>query len=247
MTRIFESVLSSVPRDAVICDVSVGIFWTCVQTQYGCGLCATAHRWCDDPPGAILPMAGSLIGQRVHDLASLYQAPSLTARALAVASLNAACPSFHSPGLASRAQDLIAQRAQASNASIALIGHFHFGEDFKALGLQVETYELDHRCEPGDIPVSLAPERLKTADIVVMTSSTLVTHATEDLIAWARPDAYKVIVGPSVPLSPCLWDAGIDAVCGSRIRDARQVLLAVRQGANHKQLVGAEKVCFLKE
>ncbi len=248
MLKIYDAILAHIPQDAVIEDVSVGIFWTFVKTQYGAGMCATAHRWVEDPPGAVIERAGSLVGMPVHALASLYASPSLTARALAIASASAACK--HMTGICQpmRAQDLLAQKcAEAARPQhIALIGHFHFADELRALGHKLDVFELDNRCEPGDIPVSRAQQLLCEADILVMTSSTLITHATEELIAYARPDTFKMIVGPSVPLSPVLWDFGLDAVCGSIVEDAENTAIAVRQGANHRQLVGCKKVCYLK-
>lgn len=245
---LFDAILSRVPADAAIEDVSVGIFWTFVRTQYGSGLCATAHRWIEDPPGALIAGAGTLVGMKVHELAACYRSSSLTARALSLAALSASCGPMACRCEKMRAQDLVAARCAAADhpLRIALIGHFHFADSLRQSGHTLDIFELDHRCEPGDIPVSRAPALLRRADILLMTASTLITHATEELLSYVRPETYKMIVGPSVPLSPVLWDYGLDAVCGSVITDAEQVSLAVRQGATHKQLQGCEKVCFMR-
>lgn len=244
---IFDDILRQVPTDAVLEDVCVGIFWTFVKTQYGSGMCATAHRWIEDPPGALIDGAGSLVGKSVHDLAALYRSASLTARALALAAVSASCGPMTGQCEKMRAQELVAARCALSPRPlrIALIGHFHFAESLRQAGHTLDIFELENRCQPGDIPVTRAPELLRHADILLMTSSTLITHATEELLSFVRPDTYKMIVGPSVPLSPVLWDYGLDAVCGSMITDAEGVSLAIRQGGTHKQLHGCEKVCFL--
>ena len=84
---IIDRLREMVPDDEQICDVVVGIFWTYVRTQYGVAVSATAHRWVEDPPGAIIPWAGELIGKRVRDVADLYASESLTARSLANAAI----------------------------------------------------------------------------------------------------------------------------------------------------------------
>ncbi len=245
--RIFDTLAGLVPADAVIQDVSVGIFWTYVRTQYGSGLSATAHRWCPDPPGALIPFAGTLKGMAVHELVSLYDSESLSARALANAAVSASFPACDMTGrrFAGKAQDLLSSQCLKTRKRIALIGHFHFADALRAAGHEIDVYELEGRCEPGDIPATRIPELLSRADIVVMTSSTLLTHATEDILSCCRTDAYRMIVGPTVPLHPVLWTVGFDAVCGSIISDDEQVSVAVREGANHKQLIGCEKVNFL--
>ena len=245
---IFDDILAQVPADARLEAVSIGIFWTCVRTQYGAGMCASAHRWIEDPPGALIEAAGSLVGMSVREIAPLYRSASLTARALALASISASCGAMTGKCEKMRAQDLVAKRCEAADhpLRIALIGHFHFAESLRQAGHHLDIFELENRCEPGDIPVSKAPELLRHADILLMTSSTLVTHATEELLSYVRPETYKMIVGPSVPLSDVLWSYGLDAVCGSVITDPESVSLAIRQGATHKQLKGCEKVCFMR-
>ena len=246
--RIFDALCGYVPEDAIIQDVSVGIFWTFVQTQYGSALSASAHRWCPDPPGAIIPYAGSLIGMPVHSIAELYLSESLTARALANAAVSASFPACQMTGTVfpGKAQTLLESLCAEKTRHIALIGHFHFADELRALGHHLDIYELDGRCEDGDIPSSLIPQYLPNADIVVMTSSTMLTHATEQILDACSPDAFKMIVGPTIPLHPLLWDYGFDAVCGSIITDNAQVSATARQGGNHKQLTGSEKLNFIR-
>ena len=238
-----------IPEDARIIDVSIGIFWTFVQTQYGSAISATAHRWCDDPPGAIIPLAGNLVGLPVREIVPLYDSTSLTARSLANAAVAACFDSENMTGTRDdrRGQDLLSDMCLADNQKkhIALIGHFHFADELKKLGHHLDIFELEGRCEQGDIPNSRIPECLPFADIVMMTSSTIVTHSTEDILRSCRPDAVKMIVGPSVPIHPVLWEYGFDAICASVITDPKQVSIAARQGGNHKQLAGCRKVNFM--
>lgn len=249
--RIFDRLAQTLPSDAVIQDAVVGIFWTFVQTQYGEAVSATAHRWIEDPPGAIIPCAGNLVGMRVADLLPLYDSPSLTARSLANAAVSASFSVQNMTGhiFPGKGQDLLEKICAASdrNMHIALIGHFHFADELAKLGHSLDIYELDSRCFDGEIPASQIPQKLPTADIVVMTSSTLLTHATEDILSATRRDAFKMIVGPTVPLHPILWDYGFDAICASVIDDPTQVRNAAAQGGNHKQMTGAKKLNFTRQ
>ncbi|MBQ9818240.1 MAG: hypothetical protein IJM59_12365 [Proteobacteria bacterium] len=246
--RIFDMLVGLVPDDAVVLDVSVGIFWTYVRTQYGSAVSATAHRWIEDPPGAVIPMAGELCGQKVRAISGLYDSASLTARSLANAAVSASFPSSEMTGtrIPGRAQDILTSLCSRERRHIALIGHFHFADDLRECGHTLDIYELEGRCEPDDIPSSRIPELLPRADIVLMTSSTILTHATEEILSCCHKEACKMIVGPTVPLHPCLWAFGFDAICGSVIHDDEQVSRAVREGGNHKQLTGCEKVNFMR-
>lgn len=248
--RIFDVIAGHVPDDARIEEVCIGIFWTFVRTQYGAAISATAHRWLEDPPGILIPGAGSLVGMCVKDLAELYDASSLTARSLANAAVSASFSACDMTGIRheDKAQHLLESLCLASSEHkhIALIGHFHFADALRELGHKLDVYELENRCGPDDIPNTQIPERLPEADIVVMTSSTLITHATEDILACCRSDAFRMIVGPTVPLHPVLWDFGFDAVCGNVVTDPEQVIRAAREGGNHQQLTGCKKINFLR-
>ena len=246
--RIFDVLAGLVPADSEIQDVSVGIFWTYVKTQYGSAISATAHRWCPDPPGVLIPEAGHLRGMRADRLFPLYDSESLTARSLANAVVSASFSTTEMTGTRypGKGQELLESLCHGGMRHIALIGHFHFADALRDLGHQLDIYELDGRCEEGDLPSSCIPERLRYADIVVMTSSTLVTHSTEHILSHCRPDAYRMIVGPTVPLHPALWDFGFDAVCGNVITDDEGVSMGVREGGTHKQLTGCEKYIFLR-
>lgn len=249
MKRILDSLAERMPADAVIEDACVGIFWTYVRTQYGSTLSATAHRWCEDPPGALIPQAGSLVGMPVREILSLYESPSLTARSLANAAVGASFSYKEMTGIQdlNRGQDIVERFCGlcSHKIRIALIGHFHFADEMRALGHDLDVFELDGRCGPEDIPSSKIPQILPFADLVVMTSSTLITHSTESILENSRSDARKIIVGPTVPIHPVLWEYGFDAICASIITDDRQVSEAVRQGANHKQLTGCRKVNYV--
>jgi uncharacterized protein (DUF4213/DUF364 family) len=51
-----------------------------------------------------------------------------------------------------------------------------------------------------------------------------------------RPDAFVLLLGPSTPLSPVLFDAGLSGLSGTVVDDLGQVLLSVGQGATFRQI-----------
>jgi len=57
------------------------------------------------------------------------------------------------------------------------------------------------------------------------------------------------VLGPSTPLSPVLFDYGVDLLCGSIVTDIEPVLRAVRQGANFRQVhkAGVQLICMARE
>jgi uncharacterized protein (DUF4213/DUF364 family) len=58
----------------------------------------------------------------------------------------------------------------------------------------------------------------------------------EPLIDLCSKDALVLILGPSTPLSPVLFNYGVALLSGSVVTDVDNVLQAVSQGANFRQV-----------
>jgi uncharacterized protein (DUF4213/DUF364 family) len=56
------------------------------------------------------------------------------------------------------------------------------------------------------------------------------------VLALCRPKALVLVLGPSTPLSPILFDYGVHILSGSVVEDVDSVLWAVSQGANFRQV-----------
>ncbi|MCK4264233.1 MAG: hypothetical protein KAX27_04745, partial [Candidatus Aminicenantes bacterium] len=57
----------------------------------------------------------------------------------------------------------------------------------------------------------------------------------------------KMMLGPSTPLSPVLFDYGFDALSGSIVVDRNQVLNCISQGANFRQVRGVKKMTMRRK
>ena len=55
-------------------------------------------------------------------------------------------------------------------------------------------------------------------------------------MALRRPEALVLVLGPSTPLSPALFDYGVHLLSGAVVQDVEAVLRAVSQGANFRQV-----------
>ena len=104
------------------------------------------------------------------------------------------------------------------------------------------TFELPGRNRPNDFSGKEVETLLPQAEVVAITSTTLINHTLGGLMDLIAPGAYKMMLGPSTPLSPVLFDQGFDALSGSIVVDRNQVFNCISQGANFRQVQGVRKV-----
>jgi hypothetical protein len=117
---------------------------------------------------------------------------------------------------------------------VAIVGHFPFVDDVREAAESCWVLELHPR--RGDVPADRADELLPQADVVALTSTSLINHTFDDLIGLCRPDSFVIMLGPSTPLSPVLLDAGVGVLSGTRVRDPERVLRSISQGATFRQI-----------
>ena len=77
---------------------------------------------------------------------------------------------------------------------------------------------------------------LPQADVVALTGTSLINHTFDGLIRLCRSDALVLLLGPSAPLTPILFEAGVNAVSGTLVTDPERVLRSVGQGATFRQI-----------
>jgi hypothetical protein len=232
---VIDQLLAAVQIDrSCILDVRIGAAWTAVVAEVEgarrCGLAATLSRLGHDGPS--VRDAGSLHAYSSRELCQLARSDSPAEVSVGMAAINALLT--HSPGPRQdlNASELLAKRG--AGKAVALVGHFPFVDWLRE---RVKTlWVLELAPKAGDLPASAAAEVIPQADIVALTSMTLLNHTFDGLLALRRPDAPVMLLGPSTPLAPLLFDRGVDLLSGSVVEDIDAVLRGVSQGANFRQL-----------
>jgi hypothetical protein len=151
---------------------------------------------------------------------------------IGMAAFNALLEVDKGPLIEINAADLVLERGTGKR--IAVVGHFPFIERVRAASS--ECWVLELRPGPGDLPADQASEVLPQADVVALTGTSLLNHTFDDLLALCRPDAFVLLLGPSVPMVPVLFEAGVSALSGTVVEDPEQVLLSLSQGATFRQI-----------
>lgn len=153
------------------------------------------------------------------------------AASLAMAAANALLPP---PGHCAPhfGQDVLAARGRGK--AVAVIGHFPFVD--AARPAYAKLWVLERNPQPGDCDAGQAPFVLPQADVVAITATTLLNGTLAGLLDLCRPDALVILLGPTTPFAPSLFDCGIDVLAGCDCRDDAAVLAGVAAGRTFRAL-----------
>jgi uncharacterized protein (DUF4213/DUF364 family) len=132
------------------------------------------------------------------------------------------------------AGDLLIERGRGKK--VALVGHFPFVPALRAGAGRLWVLEL--RPHPGDVIATEAAAILPQADIVAITGSAFINHTIEDLLGLCRPKSVVMVLGPTTPLSPVLFDHGVHVISGTRVVDPELALRCLSEGATFRQMKG---------
>jgi uncharacterized protein (DUF4213/DUF364 family) len=181
------------------------------------------------------------------DLARLILSPVGIEAAIGMAALNSALDvsPFENRLQQVNAFDILLQRGK--NKNISIIGHFPFVEHLKKAGIarNLWVFELKPKTDDDLLPEHI-PEYVPESDIVLMSGTTLIHH-TFDAISGYFNASYNIMAGPSTPLSPILFDFGIDMISGTVVTDTEKARESFSRGAKFREAQGLRFVSFFKE
>jgi uncharacterized protein (DUF4213/DUF364 family) len=241
---IIDDLLTVVPaRRVSLLDVRVGPFWTVVWTEQGAGLAST-QRDAHTPHGhSLIRWAGDLVEHDAGELAGLLRSKSPMEAALGMATVNALLEVQEHSLTDRNASAEIMERGEGKR--VVVVGHFPFIPKVRRVVGHLDVLELDP--SPDELPSKTAAEVIPEADVVAITGTSLVNKTFDKLIEHCRPDAFVLLLGPTSPLSPILFDYGIDLIAGTRVFDPPAALAVAGQGAIFRQMRGVRLVTMAKE
>ena len=229
-----DTLLSSLQADAPVRQVLVGAFWTAVVLDTDpprCGLASTL-RGESRETGPPVGEASNLLQRSGRELAELLRSSSILEASIGMAAFNALLEVDEKACSQVNAAEVILERG--TGRRVAIVGHFPFVERVRQAAATCWVMEL--RPRPGDLPAEQATSVLPQADVVALTGTSLINHTFDDLVRLCRPDAFVLLLGGSAPLCPLLFEAGVDAVSGTRVTDPSRVVGSVSQGATFRQI-----------
>lgn len=240
---ILSDLLSRLPEDDPVRSVLVGVHWTVVCSRY-CGMASTTQG--DKPHGhEKVRDVGSLHAKNARQLAEYALSDNLLEASIGVAAINSLIDPVEGRGSGYEeinAYDVLVR--YGAGKTVALVGHFPF---IPKLRQQVGNLcVIEQKPIAGEYPVSAAAELIPEADVVALTGSSLINHTLDGLLSLCDTGSIVLVLGPTAPLSPVLFDHGATFISGTRIIDEQAVLNTVAQGANFQQVQGVQLVTLTK-
>lgn len=225
--HLYDEILADIPDDVCIDDYAVGVPWTFVRTGGFAGVAMTIRS--DTRPHM---RDESFIGCSLREAAECVMSWNGHEASIATAAINAwinrpkkvaALRGFHDEDehaetLAERRkfEAFALYKERIRGKKVAVVGHFpNFEKEWSPI---CELSILEQNPHDGDYPAEAAEYVIPQQDFVFMTGATF-TNKTMPRLLELSQNAVTVIVGPSVPMHPCLFDYGADALSGFTVAE----------------------------
>jgi uncharacterized protein (DUF4213/DUF364 family) len=190
---------------------------------------STGHKHTGSPD---VPEAGDLERYSGLELAQYSRSEQPTLASVGMAALNALLTHQPDKWVQANAEEMLA--TYATDKRLVIVGHFPF---IKRLRTRVgDLTVLEQVPGPQDLPAHLAPKILPQAQVVAITAMTLINHTLEELLQFCDPGAFIMVLGPSTPLTPLMFEFGVNLLSGAIVTNVDSVMRVVSQGGNFKQV-----------
>lgn len=250
-SNLIADILLKLPTAPVKVDeVRIGPFLTAVRpdkealkklgVEHELGLAATIAPYRPGMKKAIRRIGG-LEGNTAQELADLLNSESLLESTVGMAAVNSLLEVPGPKYEETHAMDLVFDKGRGQK--VAVIGHFPFVDKLRP---EVdELFVLELKGFPGDLPADRASEIMPECSLIVLTATVLINKTFHQVLPLCR-GAFTIMMGPSTPASPALFDYGVDVLAGSSAFEADFAIKAVSQGATYRDLGAVKKWSWIK-
>jgi uncharacterized protein (DUF4213/DUF364 family) len=238
--KILDNLILSVKRnDFQVKSVHTCVFWTAVITKH-CGLSSTFREEGPSHDRGVRDV-GHLTQKTASELAEYAKSESLLEASIGMATINSLIDIDESRCIEKNAFEIILEKGQGKN--VAIVGHFPW---IPKLREKVKNlWVLEQRLREGDLPAKQADIILPQCGVVGITGTSFINHTLEGLLGFCKK-AYVLLIGPTSPISPILFDYGIDAICGAKVIDPDRLIRSISEGATFKEVIGVRLLTLIK-
>ncbi len=235
---IIGDLLSSLSEDSVVREIHTCVFWTAVVSKH-CGLAATFHE--EHPYHQAVREVGKLTQKSALELAQYAKSDNVLEASIGMAAINSLIDIDEDRCVEENAFAVLARKGKDKN--IAVTGHFPWIPELRKIAKKL--WVIEQRPQEGELPAEAAGDILPQADVVGITGSSLINHTVEKLLELSK-DHFIVMLGPTTPLSPVLFDYGVDVLAGVKVVEPEKTIRSISEGAIFSQVEGIRLVTMVK-
>ncbi len=227
-------------EEVAIEEVIVGVHSVLVKTKDACGIASTI-KYCGH--NVNVDKAGNLEVLNLKELAAYALSDNLLEASIGMAAINCGLSKTVDKYRVVNAKKTILEKGK--NKTLGIIGHFPFLEDQKEQ--YKECYIFEKSPHEGDFKESDIPKFLPKVDVAAITGTAITNHTFDRIRENLPKKSYNIILGPSTPLSPILFELGMDMVSGTLVRDYEIAKSCVLQATPTRHLKGVEMISIFRE
>ena len=212
--RLYNHLIAGIPEGIFVRDYCLGLNWSYVEADCGCGVAFTARN------GEKRTYKGDLRGKSLREVAELSKSWCFEEATLGIAALNAwyARRELLDPlGATYDTEEEVDKGKRGGTSSKDAF----------------ETYRPRIEQAGGDAHVVVVghfPHVENIAEYAFITGVTLINKTAPRLLTLAK-DATVCMVGPSVIMTPHLFEWGVESLSGSVVADPEAVKFACKNAA----------------
>jgi uncharacterized protein (DUF4213/DUF364 family) len=247
MWEIYDALIDGMPDDITVEDYAAGNHWLAIRSsEGGVGLAMRVDIQTMPPV-----FTGSYAGMPLKRLAHYAKSWNFVEAGFGVAAMNAwynfekraEKRGIEMPEESRKNEAFEKYCREVEGKKVAVVGHFPYLEHL--LTPFCELSILERRPQNGDYPDPACEFVLPEQDYVFITGSSMINKTLPRLLTLCK-NAWTVLVGPSVTLTPALFNFGVDDLSGFVVRESAVCLESVRESDRERQFKAGTMVNYRK-
>jgi len=239
--RILTELIDSLRgKDHPVREILTGAYWTAVVSR-GCGLAST-FRDEGHPHKKGVREVGRLTEKTALELAQYALSDYPMEASIGMAAINSLIEIDDRACVEKNAAEILLEKGEGKD--IAVVGHFPFIPRLRERARNLWVFE--QRPREGDLRPEDVSRILPRCEVIGITGTSFINHTLEELLRWSQ-GKFVLLIGPTTPMTPFLFDCGIHGLSGTMVVDPEEAFRFISQGATYQEIRGVRRVTMLKK
>lgn len=227
-------------KDHPVKEVLTGAYWTSVVSR-GCGLAST-FRDEGHPHKKGVREIGRLTEKTALQLAQYALSDYPMEASIGMAAVNSLIEIDERACVEKNAAEILLEKGEGKD--MAVVGHFPFIPRLRERARNLWVFE--QRPGEGDLRPEDVSRIFPRCEVIGITGTSFINHTLEELLRRCQ-GKFVLLIGPTTPMTPLLFDYGIHGLSGTMVVNPREAFRFISQGATYQEIRGVRRVTMLKD